>query len=342
MSYISGNVTFAGSSVNCSTQTGQINGGAYFRGTSVNCGIVEYGNFFDNSKNIGVAYLSDFSGSSINSGIILESASFYGVTSSNLGRITGNANFYCYTRNQNGGTINGNVSFFCESKNIGVISGNAIFRGFSSNSYTYISGCTRCGTIYGHACFFDIAYSSTLICGTGCFFDSAHNNGWICGIGCFSQNAENCDDVRGDAVFADNSINRSNVWGCALFATGARNCGTVNGGTGLYIPPYTGSDIPTNWTNFSTRNWFCRLNWFNSDYTENITRYPSSSTYVVMSGNCAASTLLSCDLWVKPSSINTTLITDPSGIYFYSATGYVLSGINISGNVTFGLNTTLI
>jgi hypothetical protein len=62
-----------------------------------------------------------------------------------------------------------------------------------------------------------------------------------------------------------------------------------------------------------------------------------------MSGNCAALTVLSNDLWVKPNSINTILITDPFGICFCStATGYVLSGINIYGNATFGNNTTLI
>jgi hypothetical protein len=61
-----------------------------------------------------------------------------------------------------------------------------------------------------------------------------------------------------------------------------------------------------------------------------------------MSGNCAAVTVLSCNLWVKPASINTTLITDPTGIYFYSSGEYLLSGINISGNATFGANTILI
>jgi hypothetical protein len=101
--------------------------------------------------------------------------------------------------------------------------------------------------------------------------------------------------------------------------------------------------IATYWKCTASAQWFNLSNWFSDEYVTTALSYSTSSTDVIMSGNCAALTVLSNDLWVKPNSINTILITDPFGICFCStATGYVLSGINIYGNATFGNNTTLI
>ena len=315
MSYISGNITFCDNSVNLSTSTGQINGTACFLGSSSNCGPVCCASFFSTSSNCCTVYIADFNDTAVNNSIIVEQVAFCGSSCNNC-CVCGSASFYGNSINSLTASLDGEVIF----------SGNSV----------------NCGTIAGTACFYGTSLNSGIV-EIAIFNDGASNLGTISGSGLFYGEAVNSGVVSGNAIFADTAVNNGDVEGNADFATGASNQGGTVGSSGQYVPPYTGAESSaTNWTNCINAQWFNLTNWFNSNYSTNIPIYPLSSTNVVMSGNCAAVTVLSCNLWVKPASINTTLITDPSGIYFCSATGFVLSGINISGNATFGLNTTLI
>lgn len=315
MSYISGNIAFCDNSVNLSSSTGQIDGISYFFGSSRNCGLVSLAEFYSNSKNLCIVYAATFSDSSTNDCIVLEQVQFF-ENAINNNCVSGIATFYGNSSNSSSGQLAG-ATIFCDSA-------------------------VNCGTIPGTACFYGTSLNSGIV-EVAIFNDGASNLGTISGSGLFYGEAVNSGVVSGNAIFADTAVNNGDVEGNADFATGACNQGGTVGSSGQYVPPYTGTESSaTNWTNCINAQWFNLTNWFNSDYSANIAIYPLSSTNVVMSGNCAAVTVLSCNLWVKPASINTTLITDPSGIYFCSATGFVLSGINISGNATFGLNTTLI
>lgn len=289
--------------------------------------------FCDNSVNLSsstgqINGIACFLGGSVNDGTVA-CANFYS-NSNNLG-VVYNANF-------NDSAINNNIiieqAVFCgTSCNNSCVSGFAIFSGDAVN----------CGSIIGVACFYGSSLNSGIV--TNAYFnDNASNLGSISGSGLFFGTSINSGIISGNAIFADTTINNGTVEGGASFATGASNeGGSVSGSTGIYTPPFTGVVIEaTNWTNYSNRCWFNLDNWFNTNYINNANSYPLSSANVIMSGNCAALTPLDCNLWVKPASINTTLITESTGIYFYSSTGYLLSGINISGNATFGANTILI
>jgi hypothetical protein len=73
-------------------------------------------------------------------------------------------------------------------------------------------------------------------------------------------------------------------------------------------------------------------NWYsNSLLTTQATSLPSGNTNVIMTGSIGALVDLSNALWVQPASIDTTAVTDISGICFVSG---VFSGI-IYGNATF-------
>ena len=230
--------------------------------------------------------------------------------------------------------ISGNITFVGNSANCsaetGQIGGLAIFCDASINC-----GYIRCSFFLQTSSNLGVVYNTT-------FSGNSVNYGSVVGSGLFFGASVNSGIISGNAIFADTSINSGTVQGNANFAIGASNQGGfVSGSTGTYTPPSSFVQA-TSWRNYSDRCWFNLNNWFNNNYITTAECYPISSTNVIMSGSCAASTPLNCNLWVKPASINTTLITDPSGIYFYSATGFVLSGINICGNATFGLNTTLI
>lgn len=265
---------------------------------------------------------------SINYGCVA-SANFYS-NSNNLGTV--------YSANFNDSAINNNIvvtqAVFCGSSfNNSCVSGSAVFSGSAVN----------CGTIAGTACFYGTSLNSGIV-SIAIFNDDAVNLGAISGSGLFFGTSTNSGIVSGNAIFADTTVNGGTVQGNANFSTGAINQGgTISGCSGVYTPPFTGVLIQgTNWTNNDDAYWFNLANWFNSAYTSGANLYPLCSTNVVMSGTCYATVYLDCADWVKPATINTTLITNPYGIYFCSATGHVISGINICGNATFGANTILI
>ena len=317
MSYISGNIAFCDNSVNLSSSTGQIDGISYFFGSSRNCGLVSLAEFSSNSKNLCTVYAATFSDNSTNDCVVLEQVQFF-ENAVNNNCVCGVATFYGNSSNSSSGQL-ADVAIFCD-------------------------GTVNCGIIAGTACFCGTSLNSGIV-EVAIFNDSASNLGIISGSGLFYGEAVNSGVVSGNAIFADTAVNNGDVEGNADFATGASNQGGTVGSSGEYIPPFTGTGIAvqgTSWTNCFNRQWFNLCNWFDNNYINSANCYPINSTNVVMSGNCAAVTVLSCNLWVKPALINTTLITDPSGIYFCSATGFVLSGINISGNATFGSNITLI
>jgi hypothetical protein len=87
------------------------------------------------------------------------------------------------------------------------------------------------------------------------------------------------------------------------------------------------------WKCTADSGWFNLNNWFSNQYSTVALSYPTSSTDVIMSGNCAAYTNMDCNLWIQPNSIDTTRITDPKGICLYSNNEKVFSK-NIYGNVT--------
>lgn len=91
--------------------------------------------------------------------------------------------------------------------------------------------------------------------------------------------------------------------------------------------------IATYWKCTADSGWFNLSNWFSDQYVTTALSYPTSSTNVVMSGDCAAFVNIDCNLWIEPNSIDTTKITETKGICLYSDAGNSFSG-NIYGNVT--------
>jgi hypothetical protein len=213
MSYISGSISFCGNSVNCSTQTGQINGIACFWDSSSNCGIALLGEFYSGSINLGTIYEAAFSDSSTNNGVILEQVDFF-ENAINNNCVCGTARFYDNSSNSSSGQL-AEAAVFCD-------------------------GAVNCGTIIGEACFYGTSSNSGVVT-VAYFNESASNLGTISGSGLFFGTSVNSGIISGDAVFADTTVNNGTVEGSGSFATGASNQGgTVNGGSGIYTPPSSG------------------------------------------------------------------------------------------------------
>ena len=326
MSYISGNIAFCGNSVNLSSSTGQIDGISYFFGSSRNCGLVSLAEFSSNSKNLCTVYTATFSDNSTNDCIVLEQVQFF-ENAVNNNCVCGIATFYGNSSNSLSGQLAG-ATIFCDGAvNSGTIPGTACFYGTSLNS-----------GIVEVAIFNEGACNLGTISGSGLFYGTSLNCGVVSGNALFSDTSVNNGDVEGNANFADTSVNNGDVQGNANFATGACNQGGTVGSSGVYTPPYTGTESSaTNWTNCFNDQWFNLYNWFSSDYSTNIAIYPLSSTNVIMSGNCAAFVNIDCNLWVQPYSINTTRSTSNEGICIYSENSASFSGI-VYGSVTLSGN----
>ena len=101
------------------------------------------------------------------------------------------------------------------------------------------------------------------------------------------------------------------------------------------------STIATYWKCTANSGWFNLSNWFSDQYVTTALSYPTSSTNVVMSGDCAAFVNMDCNLWVQPNSIDTTRVTDADGVCLYSNAGKsfykdIYGNVTMYGNAIFG------
>jgi hypothetical protein len=101
------------------------------------------------------------------------------------------------------------------------------------------------------------------------------------------------------------------------------------------------STIATYWKCTANSGWFNLSNWFSDQYITTALSYPTSSTNVVMSGDCAAYVNMDCNLWVQPNSIDTTRVTDTDGVCLYSNAGKsfykdIYGNVTMYGNAIFG------
>ena len=101
------------------------------------------------------------------------------------------------------------------------------------------------------------------------------------------------------------------------------------------------STIARYWKCTANSGWFNLSNWFSDQYATTALSYPTSSTNVVMSGDCAAYVNMDCNLWVQPNSIDTTRVTDVNGVCLYSNAGKsfykdIYGNVTLYGNAIFG------
>jgi hypothetical protein len=309
MSYISGSISFCGNSVNCSTQTGQINGIACFWDSSSNCGIALLGEFYSGSINLGTIYEATFSDSSTNNGVILEQVDFF-ESAINNNCVCGTARFYDNSSNSSSGQL-AEAAVFCD-------------------------GAVNCGTIIGEACFYGTSSNSGVVT-VAYFNESASNLGTISGSGLFFGTSVNSGIISGDAVFADSTTNNGTVEGSGSFATGASNeGGTVNGGSGVYTPPVSGLIINAYFCSANPGNYdatYSLCSWFSdAQLTCNLQSLPSSGNACFCSYYARA---IGCEQYgpqYTPPTPDTIFTNNTYQIIGYSNQSTDVTEPNISGS----------
>jgi hypothetical protein len=140
------------------------------------------------------------------------------------------------------------------------------------------------------------------------------------------------------------SITGTNAADWALFVCNASGVQWLTRASVLEISA-TGAEaistIAIYWKCTANSGWFNLSNWFSDQYVTTALSYPTSSTNVVMSGDCAAFVNMDCNLWVQPNSIDTTRVTDTDGVCLYSnATKSfykdIYGNVTLYGNAIFG------